>query len=245
MAFETIQGIGFDFADNGHAKAIFDGAFPRLADEIESILGEFKIRTSELVAGGGGEAPMTQRLRRAFTEKEWVKHEFIVEKIIDGQSAISQSHEVDHIRRYNGSIIGLEIEWNNKDPFYDRDLDNFNRLHSDSVIAVGVIVTRGRSLHAALERLVKDYALRHGLTDFSKLQEHDIGITDRQAKNVRTAMSSPHTDFAAEWSKVFVRDKFGSATTHWSKLQDRADRGVGAPCPWVGIGIPLDVVVED
>ena len=35
----------------------------------------------------------------------------------------SQSHEVDHVRSFeNDAKIALEIEWNNKDPFYDRDL---------------------------------------------------------------------------------------------------------------------------
>jgi hypothetical protein len=28
----------------------------------------------------------------------------------------------------------------------------------------------------------------------------------------------------------FVADKFGEATTHWRKLEDRVHRGVGNPC---------------
>ena len=41
----------------------------------------------------------------------------------------------------------------------------------------------------------------------------------------------------------FVSDKFGEATTHWRKLEDRVNRGVGNPCPLLLIGIPINVVI--
>ncbi|HSV23752.1 MAG TPA: BglII/BstYI family type II restriction endonuclease [Xanthobacteraceae bacterium] len=41
--------------------------------------------------------------------------------------------------------MALEIEWNNKDSFFDRDLENFKRLHADGAISVGIIVMRGHS----------------------------------------------------------------------------------------------------
>jgi hypothetical protein len=44
------------------------------------------------------------------------------------------------------------------------------------------------------------------------------------------------------WVDHFVGDKFGAATTHWSKLQDRVQRGVGNPCPLVLIGLPESIV---
>ena len=40
----------------------------------------------------------------------------------------------------------------------------------------------------------------------------------------------------------FVADKFGEATTHWKKLNDRVHRGVGNPCPLVLIGLPDSIV---
>jgi hypothetical protein len=40
----------------------------------------------------------------------------------------------------------------------------------------------------------------------------------------------------------FVSDKFGEATTHWRKLDDRVHRGVGNPCPLVLIGLPDSIV---
>ena len=40
----------------------------------------------------------------------------------------------------------------------------------------------------------------------------------------------------------FVSDKFGEATTHWRKLNDRVRRGVGNPCPLLLIGLPNNIV---
>jgi hypothetical protein len=71
---------------------------------------------------------------------------------------LGKSHEVDHVREFeDGSRIALEIEWNNKDPFYDRDLENFKRLHADGASSIGIIVTRGKSLHENMRKLVKRF----------------------------------------------------------------------------------------
>jgi hypothetical protein len=50
--------------------------------------------------------------------------------------------------------IAVEMEWNNKDPFYDRDLLNYQALHREGALGVGVIVTRGPALQSLLERTV-------------------------------------------------------------------------------------------
>lgn len=42
--------------------------------------------------------------------------------------------------------MGLEIEWNNKDPFFDRDLNNFRLLFERRALSVGIIITRGEDL---------------------------------------------------------------------------------------------------
>ena len=53
------------------------------------------------------------------------------------------------------------------------------------------------------------------------------------------------SDFASDWARMFVRDKFGSATTHWDKLRERIGRGVGNPCPFLLIGIPAASIFQD
>ena len=51
--------------------------------------------------------------------------------------------------------------------------------------------------------------------------------------------------FAHAWVDNVVSNTFGAATTHWDKLMDRVDRGVGSPCPLLLIGLPATVVKHD
>ena len=52
--------------------------------------------------------------------------------------------------------VALEVEWNNKDPFYDRDLNNFRLLFDLRVIEVGVIVTRATELQSLFVEVGRD-----------------------------------------------------------------------------------------
>src|SRR5204862_1582163 len=94
---------------------------------------------------------------------------FTVEKIINKKPRESISHEIDHVREFEAGTIALEIEWNNKDPFFDRDLENFKRLHSDGAISVGIIVTRGKSLHENMRDLVRRFVEERQIRSFADL----------------------------------------------------------------------------
>jgi hypothetical protein len=65
--------------------------------------------------------------------------------------------------------------------------------------------------------------------------------TQRQIENIERAAHS-RGSFEEGWAHSFVSDKFGEATTHWRKLEDRVQRGVGNPCPLLLIGIPKEVL---
>lgn len=189
-----------------------------------------------IVGSGGGETAGTQRIRRALTERDWVKGSFEIIKIINGVQRESITHVIDHVRRLEAGTLALEIEWNNKDPFYDRDLENFKRLHTEGAISVGIIVTRGSTLHAAMKPAILRFAEENGVKSFSDLERIGWVPTRRQKREIerRTAAG---TRFVEAWSSHFVSDKFGEATTHWRKLQDRVHRGVGNPCPLLLIGL--------
>ena len=129
--FEQIKEQGFHIETLSHAEAILAGDFPEVEGEIEEILLESKVPIEEIIGSGGGETKGTQRLRRARKAKGWAKHKFTVQRVIDGRPLESRSHEIDHTKTFAAGTIALEIEWNNKDPFFDRDLENFKRLHAD------------------------------------------------------------------------------------------------------------------
>jgi hypothetical protein len=42
--------------------------------------------------------------------------------------------------------VALEVEWSNKDPFFDRDLNNFRLLFELRAISVGIIITKSDEL---------------------------------------------------------------------------------------------------
>lgn len=80
----------------------------------------------------------------------------------------THGHEIDMFGK--GSLeepipgVAVEMEWNNKDPFYDRDLNHFQALHREGAIAVGVVVTRGPNLQALISSTIrsKDGGFKYG-----------------------------------------------------------------------------------
>ncbi|MFV0360773.1 BglII/BstYI family type II restriction endonuclease [Tropicimonas sp.] len=243
--FKRLAQKGFDLAVRNHADAILSVDFPEISAEIEQALLDLAILSEELIGSGGGEAPSTQRLRRRLTGAGWPKHNFDFRLIVDGRETVSNSHEIDHVRRAAKGNIALEIEWNNKDPFFDRDLENFQRLHAQSAISVGILVTRGASLQDDMPGIVRRCIEKHGFTDEAGMVTA-LGMKDRTRRQhdaVRKLLDRG-IPFSEAFSRQFVNDKFGAATTHWNKLRDRIDRGVGNPCPLLLVGIPASTVVE-
>jgi len=246
--FEELEQKGFQIEFSSHARAILSVDFPAAAAELVEALSATTIPIEEIIAGGGGEAKGTQRLRRSLAALGWRKMNFVVERRINGIPSESQSHEVDHVREFGEQgRLALEIEWNNKDPFFDRDLENYKRLHADGAISIGFIVTRGRSLHEGMRGLVRRFLKERQIRDVSGLVEWGYNPTPRQLKAIteRTVRAKNPVNFHDAFTDRFVADKFGEATTHWRKLDDRLRRGVGNPCPLVLIGLPSSIVTFD
>ncbi len=243
--FERLRDRGFQIEFLSHAEAILSVDFRPAVAELEEALLASTIPIEEIVAGGGGESKGTQRLRKALAAMQWPKFTFTIEKRINGIRRESVSHEIDHVRTFPGdSRIALEIEWNNKDPFYDRDLENFKRLHADGAISIGVIVTRGRSLHDNMRPLIGRFLDERQIEGLSDLVAWRYDPTTRQRKAITARMSRRRNamTFREAFADAFVSDKFGEATTHWRKLEDRVHRGVGNPCPLLLIGLPDTIV---
>jgi len=240
----ALKNEGFQVGFRSHAEAILQLDFPEVAGELEDVLLASTIPIEEIIGSGGGETKGTQRLRRALRAKGWRKHNFIVQRTIDGVTREAQSHEVDHIRTFEGGTVALEIEWNNKDPFFDRDLENYKRLHSDGAISLGIIITRGSGLQDAMKRLVARFADEKKIDSHADMDRVGLNPTRRQRADVmkRVERKRNPIPFRQAWVDNFVSDKFGAATTHWAKLEDRIVRGVGNPCPLVLIGLPPSIV---
>ncbi|OTP75402.1 BglII/BstYI family type II restriction endonuclease [Caballeronia sordidicola] len=242
---EKLREKGFEVEFYSHAEAILEKDFPEAVEELETSLAEIDIPITEIIGSGGGEAKGTQRLRRSLAARHWVKFNFEIKKTINGIERESISHEVDHVRTFEGNrLIAMEIEWNNKDPFFDRDLENFKRLHAEGAISIGVIVTRGSSLQDQMRDLVMRFTDERKISSFADLEAVGLDPTRRQKAAVmkRVERKKDPLPFRVAWTDHFVADKFGAATTHWRKLMDRVHRGVGNPCPLLLIGMPASIV---
>lgn len=243
--FEGLKERGFDILALHHAEAIISRDMPEAEAEIEDALLGLTIPIAEIVAGGGGEAGLTQRLRRGLAERGWRKRNIRVRKLVkwgedDAEREVAAlSHEIDHVKGFGPEewVFALEIEWNNKDPFFDRDLESFKRLHAEGAVSVGGIITRGESLQREIRTLLRRFADELQLSDLDQLDIHGYTPTRRQRRMIEERAERTG-DLRQAWVDAFASDKFGEATTHWRKLKDRVLRGVGNPCPLVLIGIP-------
>jgi hypothetical protein len=240
--FDRLREAAFEVEMTSHALAILEIDFPELVGEIETALLALSLPITEIIGGGGGEAKMTQRLRRALSEMGWPKHNFVVTKTVDGVAKESTSHEIDHVRRTDAGVVAFEIEWNNKDPFFDRDLENFKRLHAEAAVSLGGIITRGSEMQATMRERIEQFALDRGITSYEDLDQYGAGSPTAPQKRQIEADVQRGVDFTHAWARKFTSDKYGTATTHWAKLQERIARGVGAPCPLILIGLPPGII---
>src|SRR4051794_14863672 len=242
--FAALIAKGYQIEFHSHSKAILSVDFPEALTELERALSSVTIPIEEILAGGGGEAKGTQRLRRALTKLKWLKTTFEIKRTINGREREAISHEIDHVRGFDTGAIALEIEWNNKDPFYDRDLENFKRLHADGAISVGMIITRGRTLHEKMREMVGRFFDERQIRSLEDLERWGYNPTKNQRDFILGRVNRVANALMLREAFVskFVADKFGEATTHWRKLEDRVHRGVGNPCPLVLIGLPDSIV---
>ncbi len=239
--FEILRGKGFEVLALHHAEAILRHDMQAAVDELEAALREVRLPVAEVVRSGGGEGQLTQRLRKNLSDTfGWKRHVFQIKKSVDGEETESLTHQIDHVRKLAGGTVAFEIEWNNKDPFFDRDLESFKRLHAEGAISVGGIITRGTSLQDGIGDLIEQFARVNRIDGIARLREF-YTPTRRQLLNIEKAVRASGS-FEKGWASAFVADKFGESTTHWRKLQERIRRGVGNPCPLLLIGIPREVV---
>lgn len=140
-----------------HAAAILSKDFPEELNDIIDVLRSFKIHQKDILVGGGGKSPITQSLEQAFvgekksgkSGKKWSNRRWKTAILLDSEQRESPTHEVDCVK----SKVALEIEWSNKDPFFDRDLNNFRLLFELGAISVGVIITKTDELAAVFKDL--------------------------------------------------------------------------------------------
>lgn len=206
---DRLRDIGFQIECVSHAQAILEGDFPDAIAEVEEVLLTQTIPIEEIIGSGGGETKGTQRLRRGLAARDWRTATFTIVKTINGAERESISHKIDHVRSFGidplqTRTLALEIEWNNKDPFFDRDLENFKRLHAEGAISVGFLITRGAQLQNEMRGLINRWMETLGAEDYITLAAHGIVPTARQRREVmkRVERVRNPVSFRQAWSST-------------------------------------------
>lgn len=133
--------------------------------EIQAALRAFQLLRSEILKPGKNRSDLVRRLETPLKAAGWVERKFATSIVVDGNNRNSPTHSVDCFK----GRVALEVEWNNKDPFYDRDLNNFRLLFDLQVIDVGVIITRSSALQSIFNSLGKGTSYGNSTTHMGKL----------------------------------------------------------------------------
>ena len=141
-----------------NATGILDTAHPSEWGEVVAALRAFQFKRSEVLSGGKNKSVIASRIDKHLIGLGWKETQFKTAIKVGDDERQSPTHKVDCFK----GRVGLEIEWNNKDPFFDRDLNNFRLLFDLRVIDVGIIVTRSSQLQQIFKGLGKKVADKYG-----------------------------------------------------------------------------------
>lgn len=148
-----------------HASAILESDFRDEWSDMCDVLSRFRLCKSFITTPGGRKSQVSHWIDSELYTKGWREKEFDTALVVDKSPIDSPTHAVDCYK----NRVALEIEWNNKDPFFDRDLNNFRLLFDLRVISVGVIVTRCDALQDIFDELGRGKSYGASTTHMSKL----------------------------------------------------------------------------
>lgn len=149
----------------GHACSILASDFPNEFKDIMECLEAFVLKRSAILTPGGGRSPISVALDGFLHGRGWREKSFDIKITIDENPVPIPTHKIDNFK----NEVGLEVEWNNKTEFYDRDLNNFRLLKDLRVLAVGVMITRMSGLQQLFDELGKGKSYGSSTTHWDKL----------------------------------------------------------------------------
>lgn len=148
-----------------HACAILNNDFPAEWADLVDVLAGFRWYRSWVSVGGGSKSKVSEAIDSELYKRGWVEKKFDTEILVDGNKLESPTHSVDCFK----NRVALEIEWNNKDPFFDRDLNNFRLLFELRAVSVGIIITRCDALQNVFKEIGRGSSYGASTTHMSKL----------------------------------------------------------------------------
>ena len=155
----------YHIEQRGHACSILASDFPNEFRDITDCLDQFVLRRSDILTPGGGRSPISAALDGFLHGRGWKERSFDIKIVVDDKPIPMPTHKIDNFK----NRVGVEVEWNNKTEFYDRDLNNFRLLRELRVLSVGVIITRLTELQHLFDELGKGDSYGQSTTHWDKL----------------------------------------------------------------------------
>lgn len=155
----------FEIYEWKHASAVLKHDFPSEWEDLLALLRAFRLKKSWITKGGKNKSELALWVDDFLGKRGWKETQFSTAVIVDSTRLDSPTHKVDCYK----NRIALELEWNNKDPFFDRDLNNFRLLFDLRAISVGVIITRCDELQRLFNDLGRGKSYGNSTTHISKL----------------------------------------------------------------------------
>jgi hypothetical protein len=155
----------YQIEERHHGIAILKNDFPEQWGDLLEVLRAFELKRSDVAKPGGRKSPIAESIDGLFFQRGWIEKKFEIKVTADGKETLAPTHHVDYFK----DRIAVETEWNNKDPFFDRDLTTFRLLFDLDVLSVGVIITRADELQDLFREVGKKTAAGQATTHMSKL----------------------------------------------------------------------------
>jgi hypothetical protein len=155
----------YEFHQWKHACAILKSDFQNEWKDILALLKVLRLKKTWINEPGGRKTKLASWFDEFLFARGWCEKKFETSVIVDENRMDSPTHKIDCYK----NRIALELEWNNKDPFFDRDLNNFRLLFDLRAISVGIIVTRCDELQELFDSLNRGKAYGTSTTHMSKL----------------------------------------------------------------------------
>jgi hypothetical protein len=153
------------FEERHHATSILASDFPAEFSDILLCLDAFHLKKSSIIVPGGARSSIPIDLDGFLGKRSWRERRFDINITVDDKPIPIPTHKIDNVK----NRVGVEVEWNNKTEFYDRDLNNFRLLFEMRVLSVGVIITRLSELQELFDKLGIGTKYGNSTTHWDKL----------------------------------------------------------------------------
>ena len=155
----------FLFEERHHATSVLAGDFAEEFNDLLLCLDAFWLKKSAILTPGGGRSPIPIAIDGFLRGRKWAERRFDIKITVDDKPIPIPTHKIDNFK----NRVGIEVEWNNKTEFYDRDLNNFRLLWEMRVLSVGVVITRLSELQKLFDQLGKGDSYGNSTTHWDKL----------------------------------------------------------------------------